>query len=156
MKRSKPKITLLCLLLLAVLLAGVLLLTPRSAPRTASAAGVEPYENLNFTQVTDGEGNKSYSVGIKAAFRPTAEIVIIPETYQDLPVTAISNNGFMSCKKLERVLLPQSIRQIGNNAFMSCPLLKRISIPNVETIGANAFANSTGLKDLFIDRKSVV
>ncbi len=152
MKRSKPKIMLLCLLLLAVLLAGVLLLMPRSAPRTASAAGVEPYENLNFTQVTDGEGNKSYSVGIKAAFRPTAEIVIIPETYQDLPVTAISNNGFMSCKKLERVLLPQSIRQIGNNAFMSCPLLKRISIPNVETIGANAFANSTGLKDLFIPK----
>ena len=105
--------------------------------------------NLNFTLVTDDQGNDSYSVSILSAAKPTAEFVVVPEEYDGIPVTAVAMNGFMSSAKLKKVILPKSIKEIGNNAFMNCANLERISMLSVENIGMNAFAMCPQLSGLF-------
>lgn len=104
------------------------------------AASIENTDNLNFTIVTGSGGEQSYSVAVKAAAKPTVETVIIPDTYNGLPVTEIANNGFMSCANLKKAVLPTTVKKIGSNAFMNCAKLERISLPGIESIGMNAFA----------------
>lgn len=107
-------------------------------------------DKLQFTLITDANGEKSYKVAIKSTAKPSAETIIIPNTYNDLPVTEIADNGFMSCAKLTRVVLPTTIGKIGNNAFMNCQKLERVGLPAVTSIGNNAFALCPLLDRLFI------
>ena len=70
--------------------------------------------------------------------------VIIPDT-----VTAIGNNSFSYCSKLERITLPESLTEIGENAFSNCVKLKEITIPkNVRSIGGSAFLHCDLLSDI--------
>lgn len=109
-------------------------------------------ENYNFTLITDEDGNESYQVSLKPVKRPTIEVAVVPNTFNGLPVTEIANNGFISCAKLNKVVLPLSLVKIGSNAFMNCAQLESIGLSRVETIGANAFAMCPKLDRLFIPR----
>ena len=63
--------------------------------------------------------------------------------------TAIGNNVFSSCKSLERVELPNTIRSIGSNAFNGCTNLAVVIIPDsVEVVDSSAFYNCSRLKAL--------
>ena len=92
-------------------------------------------EGLEF--VLNGDGT-SYSVlGIGNC---VDTFVIIPDTYNGLPVTRIEDKAFYYCKFLESILIPDSVISIGNKAFESCILLTSIEIPDsVKTLGNNAF-----------------
>lgn len=116
----------------------------------AYAEDIEKLDNFNFTLLTNADGEQSYSVSIKATAKPTVEVAIIPETYNNLPVTEVANNGFMSCAKLKKVVLPTTIKKIGNNAFMNCAKLERIALPSIESIGMNAFAMCPLLDRVYI------
>ena len=66
--------------------------------------------------------------------------VLIPPTYQDLPVTEIGNEAFKGCNYLYSVTIPNSVTSIGGSAFSSCGNLESINIPNsVTSIGDRAF-----------------
>ena len=71
--------------------------------------------------------------------------VIVPEG-----VTKIGGNwrgGFYSCHWIERVVLPNSLKEIGDNAFNGCSSLKSIDIPDgVMVIGEGAFSYCEKLK----------
>ena len=112
----------------------------------------EEDSKFTFTEIVDEEGNTSYSVALKAAFRSTIQIIIIPETYKDIPVVEIANNGFMSCTKLKKVFIPKSIKKIGKNAFINCKVLERIALPCVEYIDDNAFSMCSSLDNVFIPK----
>lgn len=66
--------------------------------------------------------------------------VIIPDTYNGLPVTEISFSAFEDCTHLAKVAIPDSVKVIDNKAFKNCTNLKKINLPaNLESIGNEAF-----------------
>ncbi len=105
----------------------------KQASTYAEEQGVDDY--YNYSLVTSEEGEQSYGISIRPAFKPLVKTLVIPDSYNGLPITEISNNGFMSCTNLKRIFLPSSVKKIGNNAFMNCAKLERLILPNVESIG---------------------
>lgn len=54
--------------------------------------------------------------------------VVIPETADQYPVTAIGTGTCLGNPLLETIQIPGSIRSIGNNAFAQCPRLRSVVI----------------------------
>ena len=66
--------------------------------------------------------------------------LVIPSTYNNLPVTKIGCNAFINCRGLISVTIPEGVTSIGDYAFSTCTSLKTVIIPSsVKTIGAGAF-----------------
>ncbi len=72
------------------------------------------------------------------------EEIIIPEGVEKIEVAA-----FRNFKKLKRVILPSTIKEISYGAFKGCISLENIKIPDgIISIGKEAFANCTSLKEI--------
>ena len=101
---------------------------------------------LEFTFNDDGA---SYSVtGIGSC---TDTDIVIPSTYEGLPVTAIGNRAFERCEMLTGVKIPYGVKSIGSTAFYCCSALTRITIPtSVTSIGDLAFTGCSSLKSIII------
>jgi len=66
--------------------------------------------------------------------------VVIPATYNGLPVTAIGSNAFYDCSELTSVNIPNSVISIGEYAFFHCSNLTSVTIGSgVTSIGKEAF-----------------
>ena len=89
------------------------------------------------------EQGTSYTVTGIGTFTGTE--LVIPATYNDLPVTAIQNNAFEHCTQLTSVELPENL-YIGDFAFSGCTGLKHITIPKGTTGLTRAFDACTGLE----------
>ena len=77
--------------------------------------------------------------------------IVIPYTYEDLPVTTIGDNAFENCKSITGVVIPNSVKSIGSSAFYNCTSIESITIPDsVNTIGEAAFYNCTSLTSIEI------
>ncbi len=73
--------------------------------------------------------------------------IIIPESYNDKPVTCIEERAFSLCNSLETIEIPNSVISIGEGAFSNCTSLINIGIPNsVIRIGADAFYGCDNLQ----------
>ncbi len=123
---------------------------------------------LTFTLIDEG---KHYSVSAKD--KTISGEVVIPATYEGLPVTQLAAEGFRECVNITTVTLPDSIirigmasfhgatglteinlpfglRYIGSNAFTGCKSLKAITIPNSVTHIGKATFNISGLESIVI------
>jgi hypothetical protein len=108
-----------------------------AAPAAAGTAG------LAFTAINS---NKEYSV---AKGTVTSGAVVIPASYNNLPVTTIADNAFVGTQ-ITAVTIPDSVKTIGGNAFVDCKGLTSVTIGNgVTNIGAGAFAR-TGITSITI------
>jgi hypothetical protein len=88
------------------------------------------------------KGGKGYTVD-KGKVKTGA--VVIPESYNNLPVTAIAKKAFSS-STITGITIPTSITDIGDQAFKGCKNLTEIIIPDsVTSIGKEAFENCTSL-----------
>ena len=77
--------------------------------------------------------------------RKKIESVVIPDT-----VTKISERAFFACESLKRVVLPKSLKCIENDAFCGC-LLESVEIPGgTETIMELAFSRCSELQRIHI------
>ena len=105
--------------------------------------------------------------------------IVVPETVNDITVTAIGARAFdgrrvSANKNLLRVTLPDTIKNIDSSAFYDCAKLREVNIPegvtnialtafnycaslesvdipgSVETIGSSAFANCSNLVSVTI------
>lgn len=96
--------------------------------------------------------------------------IVIPSTYQGLPVTSIGNSAFAyctsattikipnsvtnidiaafgECTSLESIVIPESITSLGELAFYGCTSLSGIKIPNeIKSIGRQTFYNCISLE----------
>lgn len=99
-----------------------------------------PDNGLKFTLSAD---KSFYSVtGYSGSF----ERVVIPDTYNGLRVTAVSDGLFTGDENLREVVLPESIDEIGNDAFAGCVNLQSVTIPDsIRTIGDGAFSGCSSL-----------
>lgn len=75
--------------------------------------------------------------------------IVIPETFMDIPVTAVGDSAFSGCGGVTKVKLPESINAIGKEAFRECGALTSVNIPEgVTGIGAGAFGGCGNLKSV--------
>ncbi len=87
---------------------------------------------LEFTLNEDS----TYTV---SGYTGTSSNVVVPESYQGLPVAHIGNSAFRG-RSLATVKLPNSIISIGDQAFYACVVLTNITFGNnLVSIGTQAF-----------------
>jgi|GEM_PF-3474661 len=73
--------------------------------------------------------------------------VLIPTTYEGLPVTEIGEKAFYSNSTIEEVMIPEGVTSLGKEAFSLCANLHKINIPNsVMRIGAQVFRYTHNLQ----------
>jgi hypothetical protein len=77
-------------------------------------------QGLEFTLNSD---RQSYSVSKGTC---TDTDIIIPATYEGLPVTKIGDSAFYNCKELTSISIPDSVTSIGDDAFEGCTSLKTV------------------------------
>jgi len=46
--------------------------------------------------------------------------VVVPDTFNDLPVTAIADNGFQGFSSMSSIIIPNSVVTVGSMAFLGC------------------------------------
>ncbi len=105
-----------------------------------------PHEGLEYAL---SEDNTHYVVsGIGSV---TDTNIVIPSTYNGLPVTSIGYSAFTGCTSLTNVTIPNSVTSIANLAFYDCSGLTNVTIPNsVTSIGSNAFTGCSSLIGVYI------
>lgn len=105
---------------------------------------VEPEieESLEYEIVS----NKFYNVvGIGNV---TSDEIVVPSTYNGLPVIRIGWRAFENKVNLKKIILPDTLLYIDNFAFAGCTALEYIDLPDsLKTIYRCVFSNS-GIKTL--------
>lgn len=101
---------------------------------------------LEFELNSDGE---SYSViGIGTC---SGGDIVVPETYNQKPVTKIASYAFMDCSSLISISIPNSITNIEYFAFSRCISLESVIIGNgVKSIETSAFENCKALNSVIL------
>ena len=112
-------------------------------PQTAQAASTS---DLTFTLNDAGDG---YVVS-KCNTAATGELVI-PDTYNGKPVTAIGVGAFARCTGLTSITIADSVTVISDDAFYGCNSLTAVTIGNgVTSIGYTAFGDCSKLTSVTI------
>ncbi|MGD9887426.1 MAG: leucine-rich repeat protein [Bacilli bacterium] len=132
--------------------------------RTLTIRALYEEENYGIDYVLDGE------VYYVHGYNGDNPEVVIPSTYNDLPIVGIYEKAFFNnylitkvtiseniviigpeafsgCIELTTVFLPDSLNIIGEEAFNACSRLAEITI-GAATIGEAAFSGCTGLKSI--------
>ena len=106
-------------------------------------------ESLNYLYEYD-ELSQGYFVKINPASKNERKLVI-PSTYDGLPVTGIAKEGFAHMYNLKSVEIPEGVKFIDESAFQYCSKLKEVTIPSsVVHIGDCAFSSCDRLKTVSI------
>ena len=109
-------------------------------------------------KVTESDGSESKpSVTLTklSAKEKKAKKVTIPKTVTinnvKYRVTGIAAKAFKNSKKLQTVVIPDTVTEIGTGSFEGCKKLKSVTIgKNVTSIGKNAFKNCKNLKKITV------
>lgn len=108
-----------------------------------------PSEGLAYILSEVSEGQSAYFVNGMGDCKDTQ--LIIPATYEGLPVLGISPRAFIEVKTLTYVHLPEGATTIGEWAFQGCSKLRRVEIPSsVQHIGREAFDDCLRLTEAVI------
>lgn len=86
-------------------------------------------------------------------YRGPEVTVHIPRQIEDIPVVTIGKKAFLSNKKIKRVIMPDTIREIESWAFAHCSQLESITMPKEALFGKGVFLECGKLKEIhFGDR----
>ena len=123
------------------------------------AAGTTLKEKMGREfQVTDAGSSESKPCVMLtklSAKDKKAKKVTIPKTVTvdnvEYQVTGIAAKAFKNSKKLQSIIIPDTITEIGAGSFEGCKNLKSVTIgKNVTSIGKNAFKNCKNLKKITV------
>ena len=113
------------------------LILPAIIGASAAFAQQPTMDKLKFSI---NNGRYAYAM---AADNNTSGAVVIPATYNGLPVTKVAL--FAGRKGITSVTLPNSLTEIDQNAFVGCTGIKSITIPASVTKIGSAFDTCTNL-----------
>ena len=103
-------------------------------------------EGLAYTLSQDGTCYEVSGMG-----SATDEDIVIPKTYNGLPVKSIAAYAFEN-KSIKSIAISESITSIGDYAFRKCTNLTSITIgESVTTIGRSAFSGCTSLTKIYFN-----
>lgn len=103
-------------------------------------------EYFTFRKLEDG----TYAVSL-GKMSDTPENLVIPNAYNGIPVTVISQMAFYKCDVIKSVVISDGITTIEEYAFNSCASLESVTIPDsVTTIESSAFSFSPSLESVNI------
>ena len=104
----------------------------------------KPCEHLVYLKSADGSSYKV--VGYTAS---SERRIVVPETYDGLPVTEISASAFFGKDKVEQIILPSGIKTIGKSAFDGCTSLKSVTLGSgLLTVEERAFYGCSSLTEI--------
>ena len=105
--------------------------------------------NEEYLKFTISDNNAYYYL---SECDPLAEgEVVIPSTYNGLPVKIVGAYSFEKCSLITSVVIPDSVTEIRNHAFYKCSRLESVNIPNkVTKLWTEVFAECTSLKSIVI------
>ena len=111
-----------------------------------------------FESETNGSKGLAYTLSSDGTYYSVSSIgtctdtdIVIPATYNGLPVSDIGGRAFYECKNLRSVTMPNSVMSIGDEAFYYCTSLTSVTIPNsVTNIGDVAFCGCGNLTSVTI------
>lgn len=102
---------------------------------SVTAGALERLDRFHLYLDSDPENPLTIVDGVVTDCDPAAVAVVVPEG-----VTAIGDNAFYLCARLESVTLPEGLLTIGSGAFDCCEALTDVVLPEgVTEIGENAF-----------------
>lgn len=110
-------------------------------------------EGLEY-ELQEDESGKYYSV--KSIGTCSDEVIVIPSTYNSLPVLKIGDGAFGG-ESMRAVIISEGITEIGDVAFSDCTKLESVLFPDsLEKIGVAAFESTLRLgtyegKVLYVD-----
>ena len=111
----------------------IFLLSCNSCVNSSNKENDQYTENLTYSINEEGTG---YYVSNGINNEPK---VVIPSTYNNLPVVGVSKYGFANTN-ITQVVMPETIIEIENNAFENCKYLENVVFSDsLEVIGALAF-----------------
>ncbi len=140
----------LSLLLVIAMIFAVFTVLPVSAAQTDDEI-IEVGSDNNTVEL--GGGTITYEISdgkvtITVSENLSGELVL-PETIENLPVTAIGDGAFRDQSSVTAVALTDTIAKIGDDAFLNCPGIAQITIPSTVTeIGERAFGYSSQTEKL--------
>ena len=76
--------------------------------------------------------------------------IVIPNTYNGLPVTSIGEGAFGNCYSLTSVVIGENLTSIGDAAFCSCGLTRVVIPDGVTSIGVEVFYGCRSLTEVVI------
>lgn len=83
-----------------------------------------------YDLMNEGKEDAYYRIKQNANKCKNLKILVIPGSYNNIPVKEIGYCGFDYCNELETVIIEEGIELIESNAFTNCPKLSRVIIPN--------------------------
>ena len=107
------------------------------------------------TKSDSSKGKPSVTITKLSAKDKKAKKVTIPKTITvdnvEYQVTGIAAKAFKNSKKLQSIVIPDTITEIGAGSFEGCKNLKSVTIgKGVTSIGKNAFKNCKNLKKITV------
>ena len=79
------------------------------------------------------------------------DVVMVPDTLDGLPVTAVASKAFFWDRKVYGVALPKTVKMIGDEAFCGCWTLGGFIFPeSIRYIGNKAFSSCKAIKKIDI------
>lgn len=71
--------------------------------------------------------------------------IIIPETYDGVPVTVVLENAFKYCSKLQTLSIPNTVTLVGQGAFTGCKALEEVNVREIEGVVEPVYWSADGV-----------
>ena len=116
----------------------------------ATAKLVSGVPSIRYTLNKD---KKSYTAS--SLWQSSLTEAIIPDTYMDLPVTAIANGLFTGNTMIRRVTIGNNITSLSSGAFQNCTSLEEITLGSqITSLPTSLFSGCTSLKSVTLPEGS--
>ena len=113
--------------------------------RLGTGSPVQPSGQFEFTLARDGTYYILSGIGTV-----TDGDIVIPSTYNGLPVMEIGNSAFSEYQFIRSVVIPEGVTRIWDG-FSGCTKLETVTLPTtLELIGPGAFENCSSLASIEI------
>lgn len=133
---------------------------PTPTPKPDQGGVVDPPQPDQPSDISDATsglkykltGNSYSVVGILSTNTRTE--VVVPETYNGLPVDTIGYNAFEGATKIKTLTLGENVTSVGDFAFKGCTALRTINLNKVNSIGNGAFRGCKSLQFVTVSEEN--
>lgn len=130
-----------------VIFAGKWIISTNSSQGETSLAGAvgiadRALENLNTEKIVIPATVKSYGKSV-TYMNDTVKIIEFEDGSEK-----VGPHMFTQCTGIEKVLLPESVKETGIESFRGCTALAEIDLENLEIIDSGSFADCPSLKEI--------